>query len=68
MVVVVVGILVLIGGLIASRLLAGLFSLVALAAPGLWIGLNATHYNPADIRPRTCGQVRGSPSPEALLA
>ena len=43
------GILVLIGGLIGSRLLAALFSLIALAAAGLWIGLNATHYSPVDL-------------------
>jgi hypothetical protein len=49
MVVVVAGILVVIGGLIASRFLTGLFSLIALTAAGLWIGLNATHYNPTDL-------------------
>jgi hypothetical protein len=47
--VVVAGVLVLIGGLIASRALAALFSLIALAAGGLWIGLNATHYNPVNL-------------------
>jgi hypothetical protein len=44
MVVVVCGALVAIGGLVASRLLAGLFSVIALAAAGLWIALNAHHY------------------------
>lgn len=49
MVVLVAGALVLVGGVFASRLLAGLFSLVALAASGVWIGLNATHYSPTDL-------------------
>jgi hypothetical protein len=48
-VVLLAGILVLLGGLAASRLLAGLFSLVALAAAGLWIGLNASRYSPTDL-------------------
>ncbi|HEY3008744.1 MAG TPA: hypothetical protein VGJ63_11875 [Micromonosporaceae bacterium] len=43
------GVLVLIGGLVASRVLAVLFSLVALATAGLWIGLNASHFNPTDM-------------------
>jgi hypothetical protein len=38
------GVLVLLGGLFASRLLTGLFSALAIAAGGLWIGLNASHY------------------------
>ena len=42
--VVVAGALVAIGGFVASRLLASLFSVLALAAAGLWIGLNASHY------------------------
>lgn len=39
------GALVFVGGVFASRVVAGLFSLIALAAAGAWIGLNATHYN-----------------------
>ncbi len=49
MVVLVAGALVLVGGVFASRLIAGLFSLVALAAAGIWIGLNATHYDPVNL-------------------
>src|SRR5215467_6537739 len=41
-VVIVAGVLVFIGGLLASRVLAGVFAFVALAAAGLWIGLNAS--------------------------
>jgi len=40
---------VLLGGLAASRAVTGFFSLVALAAAGLWIGLNASHYAPTDL-------------------
>lgn len=47
--VVVCGALVAVGGLAASRLLAGLFSVIALAAAGLWIGLNASHYHAANL-------------------
>lgn len=43
------GIVVIIGALIGSRVLTALFSLLALAAAGLWIALNATHYNPVDL-------------------
>lgn len=49
MVVVVAGALVFIGGLAASRLLAVLFSFIALAAAGVWIGLDASHYSSADM-------------------
>ena len=49
MVVIVAGALVFVGGVFASRLLAGLFSLIALAAAGVWIGLNATHYSPTSL-------------------
>jgi hypothetical protein len=49
MVVVVAGALVFVGGVFASRLLAGLFSLIALAAAGAWIGLNAAHYSPTSL-------------------
>ncbi|HUZ54235.1 MAG TPA: hypothetical protein VMU94_17130 [Streptosporangiaceae bacterium] len=49
MVVLVAGALVIVGGVFASRLLAGLFSLVALAASGAWIGLNARHYSPVNL-------------------
>jgi hypothetical protein len=38
------GALVIVGGVIASRLLAGLFSLIALLAGGLWLGLYISHY------------------------
>ena len=40
------GLLVLIGALVGSRFVAGLFSLVAVIAAGLWYGLSASHYNP----------------------
>ena len=49
MVVIVAGALVFVGGVFASRLLAGLFSLIALAAAGAWIGLNAAHYSPVSL-------------------
>jgi hypothetical protein len=49
MVLVVAGGLVVVGGLIASELVASLFSFIALAATGAWIGLNATHYNPVNL-------------------
>jgi len=49
MVVIVAGALVFVGGVFASRLLAGLFSLIALAAAGAWIGLNAAHYSPTSL-------------------
>jgi hypothetical protein len=49
-VVAVTGILVVVGGLAASRLLTGPFSLIALATGALWIWLNARHYNPTDLR------------------
>lgn len=44
------GILVLIGGVCAWRLLAGVFAAMALAAAGLWIALNAHHYGPTGLR------------------
>lgn len=47
--VIMAGVLVFIGGLVASRLLAGLFSFIALAVAGLWIGLNASHYSPVNL-------------------
>jgi hypothetical protein len=49
MVVLVAGALVFVGGVFASRLLAGLFSLIALAASGAWIGLNAMHFSPVNL-------------------
>jgi hypothetical protein len=49
LIVVACGALVFVGGVFASRLVAGLFSLIALAAAGLWIGLNATHYSPTNL-------------------
>lgn len=45
----VAGALVVLAGLLASRFLAALFSFVALAGAGLWIGLNATHFNPISL-------------------
>ena len=44
------GILVVIGGLAASRLLTLPFSVIALAAGALWIVLNARHYHPTSLR------------------
>lgn len=49
-VVAVAGILVVVGGLAASRLLTGSFSVIALAAGALWIWLNVRHYKPVDLR------------------
>ena len=43
------GALVFIGGLVANRFMGVLFSLVTLAAAGLWIGLNASHYHTTDL-------------------
>jgi len=45
----VAGALVVLAGLLASRFLAALFSFIALAGAGLWIGLNATHFGPVDL-------------------
>jgi len=44
-----IGVLVFLGGLVASRVLAGLFAFAALAAAGLWIGLDANHYHSSDL-------------------
>lgn len=49
-VLIVAGALVVIGGLAASRFMAAFFSLIALAVAGLWVALNASHYNPTDLR------------------
>jgi hypothetical protein len=49
LIVIACGALVFVGGVFASRLVAGLFSLIALATAGVWIGLNAAHYNPTDM-------------------
>ncbi len=49
-VVIVAGALVFIGGLLASQQFASLFSLIALAASAVWIGLNATHYSPTSLQ------------------
>jgi len=49
MVLAVAGALVLIGGLAASRFLAALFAVVALAGAGLWIGLDASHFHSSDL-------------------
>jgi len=43
------GVLVFLGALAARRVVVALFSVVALAAAGLWIGLNVSHYNPTDL-------------------
>jgi hypothetical protein len=45
----VAGALVVLASLLASRFGAVLFSLVALAGAGLWIGLNASHFNPISL-------------------
>jgi hypothetical protein len=44
-----VGILLVVGGLIASRVVAGALSVIALAAAALWIWLNARHYNSSHL-------------------
>jgi hypothetical protein len=44
------GILVLVGGLAASRLVTGPFAVIALATGALWIWLNARHFHPTDLR------------------
>lgn len=49
MVLAVVGVLVLIGGLIASRFMAALFAVIALAVAVLWIGLDASRYHTTDL-------------------
>jgi len=49
LIVIACGALVLVGGAFASRLVAGLFSLIALAAAGVWIALNASRYSPASL-------------------
>ncbi|HEY1915398.1 MAG TPA: hypothetical protein VGH27_07460 [Streptosporangiaceae bacterium] len=49
-VVVLIGVLVVIAGLVGWRLLTGLLSLVALAAAGLWLGLNTSHYHLASLQ------------------
>lgn len=47
--VVIAGVLVVIGGACGSRVAAGLFSLVALAAAILWVVLEATRYSSVDF-------------------
>ncbi len=47
--VVVAGVLVFIGGVFGSRLLAGLFSLLALVAAGIWFGLFASKYSSVNL-------------------
>lgn len=44
------GVLVFLGALAARRVVVAFFSLVALAAAALWIGLNVSHYSPTDLR------------------
>ncbi len=47
--VVIAGALVFLGGLVGSRLLAGVFALVALAAAGLWFGLYASKFHSTSV-------------------
>ena len=49
LIVVACGALVFVGGVFASRLVAGLFTLIALGAAGVWIGLNSSHYSPTNM-------------------
>ncbi len=49
LVVLAAGVLLALGGLVRSRLITGLFSTVALAAAGLWIALNGSHYDPVSM-------------------
>jgi hypothetical protein len=49
MVVLLAGALVFAGGILAVRQLASVFSFIALAASGIWIGLNAIPYSPTDL-------------------
>ena len=48
-VVIVAGALVFIGGVLASQQFASMFSFIALAASGVWIGLNATHFSQVSL-------------------
>jgi hypothetical protein len=48
-VIIVCGALVFIGGVVASRGLAGLFSFITLVAAGLWIAVYANHYSKASL-------------------
>jgi hypothetical protein len=48
-VMVVAGVLVVIGGLFGSRTAAGLFSLIALVAAGIWLALYTSRYNSASL-------------------
>lgn len=43
------GLLVLLGAMAGSRVITAFFSLIALAAAGLWIGLDASHYHSATL-------------------
>jgi len=47
--VVIAGVLVVVGGVLGSRVAAGLFSVVALAAGILWVVLEATRYSAVDF-------------------
>ena len=47
--VVIAGVLVVVGGVFGSRVAAGLFSVVALAAGILWVVLEATRYSAVDF-------------------
>ncbi len=48
-VIVVCGALVFIGGVVASRGLAGLFSFITLVAAGLWFALDHSHYSSVSL-------------------
>jgi hypothetical protein len=49
LVVVVAGALVFVAGVVASEFAAGVFSFIALATAGVWIGLNVSHYSPVNL-------------------
>jgi hypothetical protein len=49
LVLLVAGVLVLVSGLLAARVAAAVFSFIALVVAGLWIALNANHFNPVDM-------------------
>jgi hypothetical protein len=49
-VVVVAGVLVVLGGLFGSRVLAGLFAIIAFLVGALWLGLYASHHSSTSIQ------------------
>jgi hypothetical protein len=64
-VVVVAGALLFVAGVVASEVAASLFSFIALAAAGVWIGLNVSNYSPVnlpytDLRPGAWLVIGGS--------